>query len=140
MADALGLGPNQDQPPSDWQSNFGGPAWTKVDDGQWYLHMFDKSQPDWNWSNPEVRQDFEKTVKFWADRGIAGFRVDVAPYLTKNMSDPQMPWAQAKRLSIDMLQRGFDRSVEHPFFDRDDLFEVYRGWRKIFNQYDPPLT
>lgn len=102
--------------------------------------MFDKSQPDWNWSNPEVRQDFEKTVKFWADRGIAGFRVDVAPFLTKDMSDPQMPWAQAKRLSIDMLQRGFDRSIEHPFFDRDDVLEVYRGWRKIFNQYDPPLT
>lgn len=139
IADVAGLGPNKDQPPSDWQSDFGGPAWTKVDD-QWYLHMFDACQPDWNWSNPEVREDFLKTVKFWADRGIAGFRVDVAPFLTKDMSEPYMPWKETLELCKRMMQRGADRSVQHPYFDRDDLFEVYREWRKIFNQYDPPLT
>lgn len=59
-----GKGPNGDQPPTDWIASFGGPAWTRVPDGQWYLHMFTKEQPDWNWKNPEVRADFIKTLRF----------------------------------------------------------------------------
>ena len=65
-------------PPNNWPSDFGGPAWTQVPDGQWYLHMFDRRQPDLNWNNPEVRQMFTGVLRFWLDRGVDGFRVDVA--------------------------------------------------------------
>ncbi|RSH89924.1 long-chain fatty acid-CoA ligase [Saitozyma podzolica] len=69
------LGPNKDQPPSDWESLFGGSAWEPVGDGQYYLHQFDTSQPDFNWEHPEVRADFLKTLRFCGDRGVSGFRV-----------------------------------------------------------------
>ena len=80
-----GKGPNGDQPPTDWIASFGGPAWTRVPDGQWYLHMFTKEQPDWNWKNPEVRADFIRTLRFWLDHGADGFRVDVAHGLAKDL-------------------------------------------------------
>jgi alpha-glucosidase len=70
-------------PPNDWQSVFGGPAWTRVDDGQWYLHLFDATQPDVNWDHPAVADEFEAVMRFWLDRGAAGFRIDVAHALTK---------------------------------------------------------
>ncbi|HEX2075814.1 MAG TPA: alpha-amylase family glycosyl hydrolase, partial [Geodermatophilus sp.] len=73
-----GAGPDGSEPPSDWVSHFGGRAWTRVPDGQWYLHLFAREQPDLNWDNPEVRADFLRTLRFWSDRGVDGFRVDVA--------------------------------------------------------------
>ena len=87
-----GKGPNGDQPPTDWIASFGGPAWTRVPDGQWYLHMFTKEQPDWNWKNPEVRADFIKTLRFWLDHGADGFRVDMAGSLVKE--DPDHYWTK----------------------------------------------
>ena len=77
-----GKGPNI--PPNNWYSLFGGPAWTQVSDGQWYLHLFDSSQPDLNWDNPEVQQDFEETFRFWIELGADGFRIDVAHGLVKD--------------------------------------------------------
>ena len=74
--------------PTDWQSVFGGPAWTRVPDGQSYLHLYDPAQPDLNWANPEVRAEFERILRFWLDRGVDGFRVDVAHGLVK---DPTLP-------------------------------------------------
>jgi alpha-glucosidase len=73
-------GPDLDgaQPPSDWPSMFGGPAWSRVPDGQWYLHLFAAEQPDLNWANRGVRNDFLATLRFWSDRGVDGFQVDVA--------------------------------------------------------------
>jgi alpha-glucosidase len=75
-------------PPNDWVSVRGGSAWTRVtepdgDPGQWYLHLFDAEQPDLNWDNPEVFDDFEKTLRFWLDRGVDGFRIDVAHGMAK---------------------------------------------------------
>ncbi len=64
-----GKGHGGEFPPNDWQSVFGGPAWTRVPDGEWYLHLFDPSQPDLNWRNPEVRAEFESIIRFWLDRG-----------------------------------------------------------------------
>src|SRR5690349_12523887 len=58
-----------ENPPNNWSSVFGGPAWTQVDDGQWYLHLFDSSQPDLDWRNPEVHEMFEGVLRFWLDRG-----------------------------------------------------------------------
>jgi len=75
-------------PPNSWQSVFGGGAWTQVPDGQWYLHLFDVGQPDLNWDNPEVRAEFEDILRFWLDRGVDGFRVDVAHALAKDLSEP----------------------------------------------------
>ena len=82
-----GKGPNGDQPPTNWENHFGGPAWTRVPDGQWYLHMFTKEQPDWNWNNREVRDDFLRTLRFWLDHGADGFRVDMADSLVKHDDD-----------------------------------------------------
>ena len=97
-----GQGAEQAQPPNNWLSVFGGPAWTRVtrEDGtlgQWYLHLFDPRQPDYDWSNPEVRAEFESILEFWLDRGVDGFRVDVAHSLVKQdgLPDfaPTLTWA-----------------------------------------------
>lgn len=134
-----GLGPNKDQPPSDWECMFGGSAWEPVGDGQFYLHLFDASQPDFNWDNREVRDDFLKTLRFWADRGVSGFRIDVAHACTKKLGDKLISQAEIKDLSDRMLAGTLDDDL-HPYLDRNDVFEIYREWRKLFNEYDPPLT
>ncbi len=126
-----GTGPNGDEPPTDWVSTFGGPAWHRVDDGQWYFHHFAKEQPDLNWSNPEVRDDFVKTLRFWADRGVDGYRIDVAHMLTKDLTEP-LP----SRAELDLMPR----DGRHPISDRDDVHEIYAQWRQVFNEYDPPRT
>lgn len=83
-----GRGPGGDEPPNNWESVFGGPAWTRVSEadgtpGQWYLHIFDSSQPDFDWTNEEVREEFRRILRFWLDRGVDGFRVDVAHGMVK---------------------------------------------------------
>src|SRR3954452_21650458 len=90
-----GRGPDGAEPPNDWQSNFGGPAWTRVPDpdgrpGQWYLHLFDPMQPDLDWTNPEVRAEFVSILRFWLDRGVDGFRIDVAHGLAKDSLMPDL--------------------------------------------------
>ena len=124
-----GRGRNGEQPPNDWRSVFGGPAWERVPDGEWYLHLFAVEQPDLDWSNPEVRAEFESVIRFWLDRGIDGFRIDVAHGLTK---DPALP-DLGDQLEIDGRDRGKRRS--HPHWDRDELHDVYRAWRAIVDQY-----
>lgn len=127
-----GLGENGELPPADWTSMFGGPAWTRVPDGQWYLHSFAKEQPDFNWNNPEVRDDFLRTLRFWSDRGVDGFRVDVAHMLVKNL--PESLPSRAELSEMDTT------SGTHPLLDRDEVHEVYAQWRALFNEYDPPRT
>ncbi|MDQ0094047.1 glycoside hydrolase family 13 protein [Paeniglutamicibacter psychrophenolicus] len=133
-----GLGENGELPPSDWPSHFGGPAWTRVTGtagenagapGQWYLHLFASEQPDLNWDNPEVREDFHTTLRFWADRGVDGFRVDVAHALVKDMADP----LRSKPSLEILVDDGSD-----VLFDRDEVHEIYAGWRSVLNEYDPP--
>jgi alpha-glucosidase len=124
-----GLGEDGSLPPADWTSMFGGPAWTRVPDGQWYLHLFAKEQPDFNWDNEEVRQDFLTTLRFWSDRGVDGFRIDVAHALSKQL-DESLP-SQAE---IDAITE----AGAHPLWDRDEVHEVYAGWRKVFDEYTPP--
>ena len=123
-----GLGPDGDLPPSDWHSVFGGPAWRRTPDGQWYLHLFAPEQPDFNWDNPEVREDFRRTLRFWSDRGVDGFRIDVANSLAKDLP-ADLP------ATADLPP---DHSGQHPFWDRDEVHEVYADWRRIFDEYDPP--
>ncbi len=122
-----GRGPAGEQPPNNWESMFGGPAWTRVPDGQWYLHLFDVKQPDVNWDNPEVREDFETTLRFWFDRGVDGFRVDVANAMVKQPGLPDLVEG------VNDVQDG-----NHPYLDRDGVHDVFRAWRAIGDTYDPP--
>jgi alpha-glucosidase len=125
-----GTGEEGRQPPSDWRSLFGGPAWEPVGDGQWYLHIFAREQPDLNWDNREVRDDFLRTLRFWSDRGVDGFRVDVAHGLAKDLTEPLPPEAA-------LPEEGLPGGA-HPLWDRDEVHEIYAEWRKVFNEYDPP--
>jgi alpha-glucosidase len=134
-----GLGPNKDQPPSDWECMFGGSAWDAVGDGQYYLHLFDSSQPDFNWENREVREDFLKTFRFWADRGVSGFRIDVAHACAKHLPDVLPPQAEIVELSKRMLEGTLEDDA-HPYLDRNAVFDIYREWRQVFNEYNPPLS
>ncbi len=123
-----GSGESGELPPSDWVSNFGGSAWTRVPDGQWYLHLFAPEQPDLDWTNPEVRADFEHTLRSWSDRGVDGFRVDVAHGLAKDLSTPYRP-SNEQALPLD----GSD-----PLYDRDEVHEIFATWRAVLDEYDPP--
>ena len=126
-----GAGADGGEPPTDWESFFGGPAWERVADGQWYLHFFAPEQPDLNWGNPEVREDFVRTLRFWADRGVDGFRIDVAHMLTKDLTEPLPSKAELDAMPLD---------GRHPVIDRDDVHDVYAQWRAVFNEYNPPRT
>jgi alpha-glucosidase len=128
-----GLGPDGTLPPSDWTSMFGGPAWTRVPDGQWYLHLFAAEQPDLNWENREVRDDFLTTLRFWSDRGADGFRVDVAHGLAKNLTEPLAPQAAMSQPAGSPVPPG-----PSPLWDRDEVHDIYAEWRRVFNEYDPP--
>ena len=127
-------------PPNNWISLFGGPSWSQVEDGQYYLHLFDSSQPDLNWENPEVNADFEKTLHFWINLGVDGFRIDVAHGLVKedvlkNHPDPQ-GLSNALRLDVAMdAQARNALLLTVPYFDRQGVHEIYRKWRKIFDSY-----
>jgi alpha-glucosidase len=125
-----GGGDNGELPPSDWRSLFGGPAWEPVGDGQWYLHIFAREQPDLNWDNREVRDDFRRTLRFWSDRGVDGFRVDVAHGLAKDLREPLLPQAE-------LPEEGMPGGA-HPLWDRDEVHEIYAEWRAVFNEYRPP--
>ena len=133
-----GRGANGDLPPNNWESVFGGPAWTRVIEadgqpGQWYLHLFDASQPDFNWENPAVRAEFLDVLRFWLDRGIDGFRVDVAHGLIKAEGLPD--WLPPdKTHSMGRLPDG-TVSEQAPYWAQEGVHEVYREWRQLFNSY-----
>ncbi|MGW7521553.1 glycoside hydrolase family 13 protein [Streptomyces sp. NPDC054796] len=129
-----GKGAHGELPPTDWISCFGGPAWTRLPDGWWYLHLFAPEQPDFNWDNPEVREEFRRVLRFWADRGVDGFRVDVAHGLAKDLAEPLRDIGTVESYEPDDLPE----DGSHPFWDRDEVHEIFRGWRKVFNEYDPP--
>jgi alpha-glucosidase len=128
-----GLGEHGEQPPSDWRSVFGGPGWSRVTEadgspGQWYLHLFDVTQPDFDWHNREVVEAFHRHLRFWLDRGVDGFRVDVAHSLFKDMSFPSWPYG-GELLAPEHLEDA------GPMWDQDEVHEIYRGWRAILDEY-----
>jgi alpha-glucosidase len=120
------------QPPNNWESVFGGPAWTQLPDGQWYLHLFDVTQPDFDWSNPDVGNEFESVLRFWLDRGVDGFRVDVAHGMAKAPGLPDLSEAQ---LLKGELEDAMSDPVR-PYFDQPGVHDVYRRWRSILDEYD----
>ncbi|WP_194924257.1 glycoside hydrolase family 13 protein [Catenulispora pinisilvae] len=128
-----GRGVDGSEPPTDWPSIFGGPAWTRTVEadgkpGDWFLHLFAPEQPDLNWTNPEVRAEFESILRFWLDLGVDGFRIDVAHGLTK---DPAFP--DVASTSTGMLD---GVAADHPYFDRDETLAIYEGWRRVADSYE----
>nr|BFF02926.1 hypothetical protein GCM10020241_46010 [Streptoalloteichus tenebrarius] len=98
-------------------------------DGQWYLHLFAPEQPDLNWGNPEVLEEFDDVLRFWLDRGVDGFRVDVAHGMVK---DPAYP-DEVVRTDPGLFTHAEGR--DHPYLDREGVHEIYRRWRKVFDYY-----
>lgn len=123
-----GRGPDGSEPPNDWRSVFGGPAWTKVPDGEWYLHLFDVTQPDLNWSNPEIRAEFRDILRYWLDMGASGFRVDVAHAKTKDPEYRDVGDEPDPFIAISHIE-------DHPMWDRPELHEIVRDWRTVLDQY-----
>ncbi|MFB9307733.1 glycoside hydrolase family 13 protein [Agromyces cerinus subsp. nitratus] len=122
-----GKGPNGDEMPTNWVSNFQGDTWTRTTNpdgspGDWYLHLFTPEQPDLNWNHPDVRREHEEILRFWFDRGVAGVRIDSAGLLIK---DPELPEVPAE-----------PAPGQHPTEDRDEVHEVYRAWRRIADSYE----
>lgn len=135
-----GRGEHGQDPPNDWLSVFGGLAWTQIPDpttgepsGWWYLHLFDTAQPDLNWNDPEVGAEHERVLRFWFDRGVDGFRIDVAHGLVKTEGYPmsgEQPGMYGLELDV----------LELPQWDQPGVHEVYRAWRTVADSYDPPRT
>jgi alpha-glucosidase len=128
-----GKGDTGELPPNDWTSEFGGPAWTRIDrpDGEWYLHLFDRKQPDLNWDNPTVRAEFADILRFWFDAGADGFRIDVAHALLKADGLPDLGELFKPRV-------GAPPQPGHPHWDQDGVPDIYREWREVGDSYDPP--
>ena len=127
-----GTGAGGIHPPNNWVSIFGGPAWTRIiepdgNPGQWYLHLFDAEQPDLNWDNPEVYHDLEKTLRFWLERGVDGFRIDVAHGMAKPPGLPNMEVVKAEVLLADM--------DDDPRFNHDGVHDIHRHIRTVLNDY-----
>ena len=126
-----GKGENGELPPNNWEAVFGGPAWERITEadgtlGQWYLHLFAVEQPDLNWENQEVKDHLEDVLKFWLDRGVDGFRIDVAHGMVKEAGLPDI------RHDVTAAMLG----TEHkPFWDQEGVHDIYRSWRKIFDSY-----
>ena len=126
-----GRGPDGELAPNNWKSMFGGAAWTRVTEadgrpGQWYLHLFDTGQPDWNWRNDAVTAFFEQDIRFWLDRGVAGLRVDVAHGIYKDPALPDEP-------DPDHLVQPLN--APSAYHHRPELQELYRSWRAILDSY-----
>ena len=129
-----GKGENGELPPNNWESVFGGNAWTRIVEpdgtqGQWYLHIFDSSQPDFNWENPKVHALFEDVLRFWLDKGVDGFRIDVAHGMVKETGLPDVKGPMSQSV-------GKDRESEHPFWGQEGVHEIIRSWRKVLDEYD----
>ena len=148
-----GRGPAGDVPPNNWESVFGGPAWTRVVEpdgtpGQWYLHLFDSSQPDFDWTNEEVREEFRRILRFWLDRGADGFRVDVAHGMIKAEGLPDWtPPADSGSMGgagapggggsgVALEPEISDEPGDHaPYWAQDGVHEIYRDWRALLDEY-----
>lgn len=124
-----GGGADGAQIPTGWVSSFQGQTWTRTTNpdgtpGQWYLHLFTPEQPDLNWNHPDVRQEHEDVLRFWFDRGASGIRIDSAALIVKDPGLPEVPETPGPG--------------EHPHLDRDEIHDIYRGWRRVADSYPEP--
>lgn len=123
-----GRGENGDEIPTNWVSSFQGGTWTRTVNpdgtlGEWYLHLFTPEQPDLNWNHPDVRREHEDILRFWFDRGVAGVRIDSAALPVKDPALPSLP--------VGTIVPG-----AHPHLDRNELHDIYRGWRAVADEYE----
>lgn len=130
-----GRGENGELPPNNWESVFGGGAWTRITEpdgtpGQWYLHLFDDSQPDFDWTNPEVQAMFRDVLRFWLDRGVDGFRVDVAHGMAKaeGLPDYTPP--------VGSGSMGGDVPDVVPYWAQPAVHEIFRDWHRVLEEYE----
>ena len=131
-----GKGEHGELPPNNWQSVFGGNAWTRITEadgtpGPWYLHIFDSSQPDFNWKNPWVWEQFRQILRFWLDRGVDGFRVDVAHGLMKKEGLPDI----VEKAEAAGLADAISSPDEVPYWAQPEVHEVYRDWHRVLAEY-----
>lgn len=145
-----GKGEHGELPPNNWESIFGGAAWTRIDEadgapGQWYLHLFDKSQPDFDWTNPWVREQFRGILRFWLDRGVDGFRVDVAHGMIKeaglpDYTPPEHAGSMGGGAGSVSLEPGIEGHAGEPptppYFAQDGVHEIYRDWHTVLEEYE----
>ncbi|CAN5852875.1 glycoside hydrolase family 13 protein [soil metagenome] len=129
-----GRGPDGAEPPNNWRSTFGGPAWTRVPDGQWYLHLFDTGQPDFDWTNPEVADEFDRVLRFWLDRGVDGFRIDVAHGMAKADGLPDLTPDQLAAEGGELEDALGESS--RPYWDQPGVHDIYRRWHRVLADYD----
>ncbi|MCW2710845.1 MAG: glycoside hydrolase family 13 protein [Marmoricola sp.] len=127
-----GKGVDGELAPNNWLSNFGGPAWERVTEadgspGQWYLHLFDVTQPDFDWTTPEVGDEMESVLRFWLDRGADGFRIDVAHGLVKASGLPDAPPGHEIADT--------ERTSDLPMWDQPGVHDIYRRWRRLTDSY-----
>jgi alpha-glucosidase len=129
-----GRGENGDEPPNNWPSMFGGPAWERTVNpdgtpGQWFLHLFAPEQPDWDWENPEVVEEFDNVLRFWFDRGVDGFRIDVANSMAKEPGLPDLPTDPETGEPIATVMTGT------PYLNQPHVHDILRRWRKVADEY-----
>ena len=129
-----GRGADGGEPPNNWISAFGGPAWTRIVEpdgspGQWYLHLFAPEQPDLDWSNEAVLDDFDDVLRFWFDRGVDGLRIDAAPAMSKKAGLPDADYGG-------VLQFRTVDWDDNPHWDVDTVHDIFRRWRAIADTYD----
>lgn len=137
-----GDGKHGELPPNNWQSIFGGSAWSRVNNpdgtlGQWYLHLFDSSQPDLNWENEAVAEEFYEILRFWLRKGVAGFRVDVAHGMVKAHGLPNADDRNEKgqRLPIgNMSDEELNRRI--PYWIQPGVHEFIRNFRKVADEFE----
>jgi alpha-glucosidase len=137
-----GRGPGGSEPPNDWLSAFGGPAWTRLtnDDGnpgQWYLHLFTPEQPDLDWTSQEVRAELLSVLEFWLALGVDGFRIDVAHGMVKAPGLPDVGYARLGDLPYGIAEA--HDVPDHPHWDREELHDIYRDWHRLSERY-PHVT
>jgi len=138
-----GHGPDREEPPNNWRSVFHGRGWSRMRDaegnptGYWYLHLFDTTQPDLNWENPDVHAEFRDILRFWFDRGIDGFRIDVAHGLVKEAGLPDFDNPEDAS-GLPGFEEGDASQAHAPYWDQDGVHEIYREWRRVADEYDPP--
>jgi len=146
-----GKGENGEIAPNNWESVFGGPAWTRITNedgtpGQWYLHLFDTSQPDLDWTNPWVREQFRDILRFWLDRGVDGFRVDVAHGMIKAAGLPDFTpkpggsmggsGSSVEGVSLEPGISDHEDEPTAPFWAQDGVHEIYRDWHEVLAEYE----
>lgn len=130
-----GRGPGGSLPPNNWGGTDNGSAWTRVSDGdgvpeQWYLHLFDAAQPDWNWENPRVADMFDDVLRFWLDLGVDGFRVDVSHGMAKQAGLPDYEPGPPS-----LVIPTVDPATRPPMWDQDEVHEIHRRWRRVVDEY-----